>query len=888
MRKPRQPSTRPSASVQQQLVRVREIVGGVLCVWSPLSPTKRSYRAVIEVGTINFLLKAEEEQSVLVEQYRLLIKALSFPVQIIIRNQRLDLRPYLVHLQAQIPPEEHTQWAVLAESQAELLHQIGSQRTLIERHCYLVVPAPDPQTVRRWGFPRTRTRTRHAALMGRAVQDLAIRVETLQQQLMTLRLPSRRLGGEELAQLYQSCLTPERALLHPLSSRHLQSVGHFPRVRPAPRALLVPPDRGVAPLVVPLTPDTRVPRVTEVPPRRSRPHRPEVVACEGAPLPAPDFLRLADLLAPASLLEERDHLRVGDEWVRAIAVTAFPREVSDSGWLAPLLMLDELFDLCLHLHPQSQTAMMRQLRRRRVGYGATNGLNRQRGRQEDLEMSVAHQDVTRLMSKLAIGGEKIFEVSFLLLARGPSLAALDERSERLLSVLQTVFLDAVAHVTSYEQAQALRSCLPEGRDELGRTMTLDTASVATTFPFMSNALLMPGGTFLGVTSTGEPVLLNPWDPSLENPHAFIGGSTGAGKSVVGKLWMIRSLFMHGKNGEQALVIDPDGEWGPVVEAVGGVTVRIAAGSPYHLNPFDLLPPGCDLPTYLEEVQKEDRLGEKILDLLSLLDLMLADHGSTLGASARSLLDRALYETYRRVGITLDPATHFHQPPLLRDLADVLASNVCGADAFDLGVRLARYIDGSLASLFAEQTNVRLDAHVLHWDIREMRGDLRAIGIFLIADTIWTQSIRQSHRKRALYLDEATSIISHPEGARFLADLSRRARKRYLRLVTMTQNPEQFVLDEHGSTVVANSSIKLLKKQDPTSVKAVASRFGLTHGEEQRLLSFGVQDALLLAGDRRVLLSVRASAPELALITTNPVELAAQAVQRQAEQQEGQR
>ena len=76
-------------------------------------------------------------------------------------------------------------------------------------------------------------------------------------------------------------------------------------------------------------------------------------------------------------------------------------------------------------------------------------------------------------------------------------------------------------------------------------------------------------------------------------------------------------------------------------------------------------------------------------------------------------------------------------------------------------------------------------------------------------------------------------------------------------------------------VAANAAIKILKKQDRTSVKAVASRFGLTSGEEQRLLAFGVQEALLFAGDRRVLLSVRASAQEHRIITTNPVELAGQ-------------
>src|SRR5258708_30380544 len=54
------------------------------------------------------------------------------------------------------------------------------------------------------------------------------------------------------------------------------------------------------------------------------------------------------------------------------------------------------------------------------------------------------------------------------------------------------------------------------------TLFRSASSVATMFPFMSNALTMPGGAFLGLTGTGEPVLLDPWNAALENPHAFVG------------------------------------------------------------------------------------------------------------------------------------------------------------------------------------------------------------------------------------------------------------------------------------------------------------------------------------------------------------------------------
>jgi type IV secretory pathway VirB4 component len=393
---------------------------------------------------------------------------------------------------------------------------------------------------------------------------------------------------------------------------------------------------------------------------------------------------------------------------------------------------------------------------------------------------------------------------------------------------------------------------------------------------------MPDGVLMGITETREPVMLNPWDRSLENPHLFIGGVTGSGKSYLGKLLVERDLLLNGARGDQVFVIDPDLEYAGLAQALGGTVVRLAPGSDQRLNPFDVLPPSCDPGTYLREARKGDRLAEKISDLHAMLDILLAEYsasslsgGGMLSKREKGLLDRALYETYRRVGITSDLRTHHRQPPLLRDLYDLLRSGICGPDETDLAGRLSRYVSGSLSSLFADQTSVDLASHLIVWDIRDMRSELRPLAMYLIADRVWTQALYDQQVPRSLYIDEAASLIEYPEGGHFLATLSRRARKRYLRIVTMTQNPEQFVQDPWGSVVAANAAIKVLKTQDATSAAAVAERFHLTRSEQQRLITFDRSEALVLAGEKRVIITIPASPREHALITTNPVELAEQ-------------
>src|SRR5579864_7337597 len=94
-------------SVQRDVVRLRETSGDMLCLYAPGSPTRRSYRAVLEVSPINLSLKAEDEQEAIIERFGALIRSLSFPLQVLVRSQRLDLAPLVRHILEQVSPAEH-------------------------------------------------------------------------------------------------------------------------------------------------------------------------------------------------------------------------------------------------------------------------------------------------------------------------------------------------------------------------------------------------------------------------------------------------------------------------------------------------------------------------------------------------------------------------------------------------------------------------------------------------------------------------------------------------------------------------------------------------------------------------------------------------------------
>jgi conjugal transfer ATP-binding protein TraC len=567
---------------------------------------------------------------------------------------------------------------------------------------------------------------------------------------------------------------------------------------------------------------------------------------------------LADLVAPAVLEVARDHVRLDYQYARSLAVTGYPRSVGP-GWLQPLIDFEEPIELSLHLLPLETGQTVRALTHKMVQLHSSRLLEARGGRLADPEREVAYEDAERLRDALQRGEEKVFSVGLYILLRANSLATLDDLTRRVEVTLDGML--AHSRVAIFEQDAGFRSCLPEGQDYLLVSRNLDTSSLATTFPFSSSTLTMERGVLYGVAKhNASPVIFDPFDPSLENANAVVFAKSGAGKSYFTKLMALRSLLF----GVDFLVIDPEDEYRTLCDAIGGQYIRLASSSGQYLNPFDLPLPDDDL-------EGRDLLAEQVAALLALLEIMLAEPGRPLGSYERAILDRALYRTYAAKGIEPDPKTHGKREPMMSDLLAALAGEP-GDTAADLSTRLERYVKGSLAGIFASPTNVALDRRFVVFNVQSLEPELRPLGIHLIANFVWNQ-VRRTRRPRLLIIDEAWSLMQYAEGGAFLAAMARRARKYYLGLVTITQDVADFLDADHGRTVLANAAIKLLMKQDASTIQPVVGAFQLSDDERQFLLAAAKGEGLFFARGSHVAIKVEASPAEHRIVTTAPRELA---------------
>lgn len=277
---------------------------------------------------------------------------------------------------------------------------------------------------------------------------------------------------------------------------------------------------------------------------------------------------LADLIAPAAVQLAPDHLQLERQYVRVLAVTVYPRTVS-AGWLRPLLDHTDPVEVSLHVTPLESEAVIAALTQRLSGLESSRSLADKQGRLADHEQQTACVDIEQLRQKLQRRTERVFGVALYVAVRAESAEELDDRTRRVERVLAGML--AHSRLAYFEQDRGFHACLPEGQDQLGVSHTLDTSSVATMFPFAAHPLTMPTGVLYGVAMDSHaPVLVDPFDASLENANLAVFATSGAGKSYFTKLLLLRTLLQ----GTEAIIIDPEDEYRALCRATGGQEVRL--------------------------------------------------------------------------------------------------------------------------------------------------------------------------------------------------------------------------------------------------------------------------------------------------------------------------
>ncbi len=576
---------------------------------------------------------------------------------------------------------------------------------------------------------------------------------------------------------------------------------------------------------------------------------------------------LPQIIAPSSIEVDFKSIRIGEKFFRTLFVVGYPRYVSP-GWLAPVIDFEHELDISMFMYPAASPDVLSDIRRKIAEMEATIGSQIEQGEVVDAKVQAQLDDAMSLQEELARGVERFFLFSLYITISSDSKEELDNITKKLNSTLSSVLL--LAKTATLQMEQGFKSTLPYGQDRLYIPRNMDTTSLASTFPFTSATLTQEKGILYGVNKQNNSLII--FDRfSLENANEVVFGKSGSGKSYVIKLDLLRHFMF----GTEIIIVDPEGEYETLAQALGGETVAFTSSSPVKINPFDL--------SGLYE-EGENELGVKILSLHALLKIVLGQ----LSAGEDAVLDRALVETYREKGITQDPATQTKEPPLMEDLYKTLLG-MEDPVAKDLSLRLEKFIKGSLMGIFNQQSNFDIVNPLTVFSLKSLETELRPIAMHIILDFVWTR-VRKTLKKRILVIDEAWYMMQYEDSASFVYGIAKRARKYYLGLTTATQDVEDFLSTDYGKAVLSNSSLQILLKQGTAEADIVAKTFYLTGGEKDVLLSANVGEGLFFAGQSHVGIKIVSAPFEHELITSNPEEILKkqQAANSQMPGQEGPR
>ncbi len=560
-------------------------------------------------------------------------------------------------------------------------------------------------------------------------------------------------------------------------------------------------------------------------------------------------MQLKDIIAPSALEVSPKGLVMGAAHVRSFFVISYPRYLTDN-WLSPIINLDKVFDVSIHVNPLNTGEVMKTFQRKVAEVESQIMTREEKGMVRDPTLETAYQDLEDLRDGLTQAQEKMFEVSLYITLYANSMEELDRVENEVKNILESKLV--YVKPALFQQDAAFASTIPVGQDLLGIKNKVNTSPLSSFFPFVSFDLSSDKGILYGLNRhNGSLILFDRF--SLENYNSILFAKSGSGKSYFTKLEILRTLMFD----TEVIIIDPEREYEFLAESVGGRYFNISLVGDHHINPFDL-------PHPTEDESPSEILRSNIVNLVGLFRVMLGG----LTPEEDAIIDQAITETYALKDISGDSDFTTLEPPLLSDFEMVLA----GIDgSTSLQQRLSKYTRGTWAGFINEPTNVDINKKLICFSIRDMEEELKPVAMYIVTHHIWN-AVRKNLKRRLLVVDEAWIMMKNEDTASFLFGLAKRGRKYYLGLATITQDVGDFLKSPYGLPIITNSSIQILLKQSPTSIDVVQKTFNLTNEEKFLLLESGIGEGIFFAGLKHVAIKVVASYTEDQIITSDPAQL----------------
>lgn len=187
-----------------------------------------SFRAVIACKSINFDLMSDREREGIEYSYQNFLNSLNFPVQILVRSQRVDIGPYIDKLVATRRSQDNMLLGVLMDDYINFIDVLSQEANIMEKSFYVIVPYFPGGDVANFveqgkGFfgklfarPQNTITKIDAATYQKAKDEIKNRVDSVMSGLFQIGVQSAQLDTKALSELYYNYYNPDTAVRQPL------------------------------------------------------------------------------------------------------------------------------------------------------------------------------------------------------------------------------------------------------------------------------------------------------------------------------------------------------------------------------------------------------------------------------------------------------------------------------------------------------------------------------------------------------------------------------------------------------------------------------------------------------------------------------------------------
>ena len=501
-----------------------------------------------------------------------------------------------------------------------------------------------------------------------------------------------------------------------------------------------------------------------------------------------------DYICSDSIEKHADFLKLGEKYARVLYLKDYASYIKDS-MVAELTDMNRNMMLSIDVIPVPTDEAVREVENRLLGV-ETNITNWQRKQNQNnnfsavvpYDMELQRKESKEFLDDLTTRDQRMMFAVITMVITADSKEQLDTDTETILATARKHMCQMA--VLKYQQLDGLNTVLPIGTRRINAFRTLTTESLAVFIPFKVQEIMDKGGIYFGENAISHNLIMCNKE-NLLNQSAFVLGVPGSGKSFSVKE-LIAFLILNTE--DDILICDPEGEYAPLIEAMGdiGSVIRVSAGGRDRLNAMYMVDGyGENNPIVVKS--------EFIMSLIEQIDK------KGVGPQHKSIIDRCIANVYRN-------AYETGTTPTLCTLREMLLEQP-EPEAKQIALSLELYTTGSL-DIFGHQSNVNLDKRVVVFDIHGLGAQLKPTGLLVITDTMLNRvTLNWKKGKRThVFIDEFHVVFENEFSAQFFNSAWRQFRKRNAYPTAITQNVEYLLDSVQASTMLSNSEFIVMLNQ----------------------------------------------------------------------------